>query len=1429
MSDSPSFLVALDEHPPVHAMKTRFILNALLPFLFLTACLLSVPASGAIIEGARESELNFNILVGIGDASDDFTYAATGAGELSYENPGLLLEATTDRGFVLANADLSISTLNSFNRQTSTITGLDFVSFGGYAATVIALEGQGFYLETEGYSGLFQSLNPGLRSTSEFTVTGGPEVASVSVALVSEANGGDLEQLKIQENVDGTWTNVAVYASSDPYTFYDENLVLDPGDYRILMEVPTAGAAEDNGNIEINERIDYEVTFGSPPLDYQFPEEEDFTSPAIYTEMEDSDKLAMVTPAIVSEVDLGDGQTALTYTANLVNSSGCPWLLTRIRLQEAAMNDFEAEPQDEGVVFNRIEPFSTAAPLSATVIHVPNAQVAAVRAGLLDGSLLSTFGRQLIVFRYPVRLIDEGVVEKQRDGSTSLHFYDPILSVGEIYLEWEPYYEVPARDVTDVAGDTRWVQNFDENMPALITGQTLNQGTVNTSPYYSYSTKELSLIELVKCGTVRHSIKNPRPGYARNATEGDETERQNFFPTPVSLALNRLTFDDILKVSGDFSFIPAQFDVEFEIDESGVTDFFIRSRYGAEVNLLVETANHEEVGGVPTVDEQKTLFQADLFSVALPMGFQLGAELEVGAGALANVTRSLSVPFLSRYVVDVSVGIKDGQPYYEDRTRIIPLKVSDPSVFEKIGADLEVWLDSNIGFKLTFPDQITQSTVKAGGRVKGRFDLKPLADPWWSVAVDYITTAGFELEYAGFFSLLDEEVEIGRHEALRLDAGGPLVGGPSPKSIPVPESGLNPGIAPLGDPEQRWARTLQGTNRTTRSTDVFLTQLVNNGDFLTGHSSLFGNRIFRIAKDGRLLRSLESLSHTFHTIDAVALADGGALLLGKATGKLQLIRLDAELAPVWQQAFDLGTLTYKSLKLVASHDRIYVLGKDFFGNPGREQTVISCFDLEGTAIWSRSYQIEPTETLLAGDFTLSAEGDLLLAATTSADFTSEDGLAEGFLLTSLTNNGVVAKLDAVTGDVIWANMAAHRYIPSYNAIAESPTGEITVGGLNSVTFPRTDPTLMLVQFGADGTLLDSLLVGFGGSSRAAGNPDLADFYGGLPHGGETFYDEIHDLVWTDEGLWACGSMGIYNPASVVSTGSSAFTLQFDENLYPTRYAIHGGLSQDGFDRLLITEKGPLATGLTSSFFPWPKGAGTEADVTPTAQWLVKLPWEGKMDFHLASAAAQPDPDDLAPEAGSFYILPRVMAGSLTDTFDINQPDRDTYRDGEDRISDATRTLTAVDLTLTPATLDISFGEAPIEALAAVEYLPASLIQDQASYLQWHQQSGTSDNDGDGLNANAEFFLGTDIATADAARIELMATNPPMLRVPRHKLAAPALPPVLESRDLTGWDPIVPDAVDTLPLDDNRDWLQLALPTNLDPPDQQFYRLLLGGE
>jgi len=405
----------------------------------LTAFLLSVPTYGAIVEGPRESELNLYIFVGIGDASDDFTDAATGAGELFYEDQGLELEDTTERGFVVAQTDINISTFNSSTRQTSTLTGLDYVSFWGHATTVVNIDGEGAYLETEGYSGLFQSLNPGLRSSSEFSVTGGPEVASVSVSLVSEANGGDLEQFKIQENVDGTWTNVAVYASTGDYTFHDDNLVLDPGDYRILMELPTAGASEDSEDIVINERIDYEVTFGTPPLDYEFPEEEDFTSPAIYTEMEDSDQLAIVTPSIVNEIDLGDGRTALTYTANLINFSSCPWTLPRIRLLEAAIADFEAEPQDEGVVFNRLEPLSTTAPFSAAVIHVPNEHVPTVRAGILDGSLLSTFGRQLIVFRYPVNLIGEGILDEQRDGGNELHFYEPLLSVGDIYIEWEPH------------------------------------------------------------------------------------------------------------------------------------------------------------------------------------------------------------------------------------------------------------------------------------------------------------------------------------------------------------------------------------------------------------------------------------------------------------------------------------------------------------------------------------------------------------------------------------------------------------------------------------------------------------------------------------------------------------------------------------------------------------------------------------------------------------------------------------------------------------------------------------------------------------------------------------------------------------------------------------------------------------------------------
>jgi len=320
------------------------------------------------------------------------------------------------------------------------------------------------------------------------------------------------------------------------------------------------------------------------------------------------------------------------------------------------------------------------------------------------------------------------------------------------------------------------------------------------------------------------------------------------------------------------------------------------------------------------------------------------------------------------------------------------------------------------------------------------------------------------------------------------------------------------------------------------------------------------------------------------------------------------------------------------------------------------------------------------------------------------------------------------------------------------------------------------------------------------------NPDTT-----TAQAGETYYDEIHDLVWTDEGLWACGTMGLYHPTSILSTGSSGFTLFFDTGLNPSRYALHGGLSADDLRRLIVTDSGPLATGSTNSFFPWPYGAADETDDTPWAQWLLKLPWEGRLDFHSLSTAAQPALDDPAPLAGSFFVYPRVVSGLISGDLDINEPEYDSHGQGEARISDAARELIVTDLVLTEETLTVAFSESTIEDFKALEYVPLSHIADEASYLAWNQMEADEDVDGDGLGASAEFYFGTDALIAELLELEVVSNAPLVLGIPRNVLASNALPALWESDDLLHWVPLDPAHSTVVPLDAGHDWVELEVP------------------
>src|SRR5690606_19085372 len=121
----------------------------------------------------------------------------------------------------------------------------------------------------------------------------------------------------------------------------------------------------------------------------------------------------------------------------------------------------------------------------------------------------------------------------------------------------------------------------------------------------------------------------------------------------------------------------------------------------------------------------------------------------------------------------------------------------------------------------------------------------------------------------------------------------------------------------------------------------------------------------------------------------------------------------------------------------------------------------------------------------------------------------------GNILKNAVASGLLMKVDATTGDVLWARAYASRWGMSFRDVVEAPDGILYAGGAAGKIVTQTRPCNIFAKFAADGSLLNHVLVG--------DDPDWVDE---LPNGGSSPYDTVTSLIWTPEGLVACGNTGL---------------------------------------------------------------------------------------------------------------------------------------------------------------------------------------------------------------------------------------------------------------------------------------------------------------
>src|SRR5690606_8899326 len=90
-----------------------------------------------------------------------------------------------------------------------------------------------------------------------------------------------------------------------------------------------------------------------------------------------------------------------------------------------------------------------------------------------------------------------------------------------------------------------------------------------------------------------------------------------------------------------------------------------------------------------------------------------------------------------------------------------------------------------------------------------------------------------------------------------------------------------------------------------------------------------------------------------------------------------------------------------------------------------------------------------------------------------------------------------------------------RWGMTLTRVAEAPDGTIYCGGTSSRTVLMDRPCSLFAKFTPEGELIDHVLIGE--------DPDWPDE---LVNAGSSPYDVVHGLVWTPEGVVACGQTGL---------------------------------------------------------------------------------------------------------------------------------------------------------------------------------------------------------------------------------------------------------------------------------------------------------------
>ena len=919
----------------------------------------------------------------------------------------------------------------------------------------------------------------------------------------------------------------------------------------------------------------------------------------------DDDQFTLVEVVLDDRVDLGDGTTQLTFSADIENLDAGTWTDVDV--------NFDLPPAVEigtPLRFGSVAPYSLAQSSNSLVIVVPSGDaddlVFDIQALAADYRIV---GVETPTFREEAEVYDEvtaqAFVACSEGPGVDEHIceFDQItdvldqLGVGTFLIGTasQPDYEYSIDAPPVEAGMSRL-------LPVRVLAKS---GSV---PLQLTVERVTEAAEILETGSYVDSVDlqattstSDAGDFLLQVAECDPAEETHFVPCylpSLPIRFNDVEIHSGLTVSGQVVLRGLRPNGRVRIRPNDASSI----GFGLEANYAVT------VTAEASADVDLTVTETSLFSTSVPIAtlnllvpthVNLGIEFVVGAeGQLpAGSTHSFHQEGVATMNMEWSIanGLST-QSRFEAR----PDSATTPELLAISDSSLRTWGGLVVNWELS-TDAGNQSRTNGPSY---RFDLG--------------SQLGIDATGPDSWTLVNDA----RHSARMLVdlpgwSVGPLESGVQVTSLTTASGSSTTKGAESDEPIStvvtgellRWARVLRDPHYDGSTNPAWQKQtLTGSGEMIiTGTKRVGNGYVLKLDVHGLPLWELD-LDRAGRPVGVVELDDQSLLLAGNVGNETWLMRVSPD---GQMQSYDtfavnpICSLTSIARGEASSADTIVLAGHLTQGTIRESDICLIGFDLDGAPKWARYYESFGDDE--ANDVIALANGNFAIAGKGQVDSMS-----------AVTDHGGLMGVVDVEGNVLWMKIARSSTGEFFNAVAESADGSLFAVGAVLGCICDDNPSLWVARFGADGDDVDHYLYG----QDYAWEDRLGPWV--QTTGGLTPYDAAYDLAIVNGDVVVAGKTGL--------TDTAAWLLRLTPDLAVDWQTTYDGLGAEAFTGVADAHGGLQLLGTSTSH-----SAPDENSLL-----LMRVPYDGLMRFSDRASTA------------SRYVQTKVVRSKFLPNFNTNQ-------------------------------------------------------------------------------------------------------------------------------------------------------------------------------